>query len=472
MITRTLIPLAFFALLLPACGPKKPAGPAVTAYPAVPGLVTSDLYTVSAGGADIWVEKLRSDMDIASLPEWFTTESYTQVQQEVHIASFACARAAEVRISVPGTFNSASLRPSSRAIALSAEGNELRFTLKGPDKLVLEIDDLPPLFIFADAPEEDIPPASDPDVKYFGPGQHRPGLITLADDESVYIAPGAIVYGGIRADSAANIRVYGRGILDGNFEHQRMVLVENSRNVTFEGVMIRNGRSWTNTLINCRGLRYEGVKVISFGPGGDGINPLGSQDVVITGCFLRCTDDCIAIKSPGYDHVVKNVLVEKNTMIGYAFSDGITIGFETNGPEVSGVQVRNCDVLLARGGSRVDGHSGFSIICDGPALIHDILFEDIRVDVVEHKLFELHITDGTKYGEDAPGQIRNVRLRNIAWGHEAPIVLRGFGEQNKVEGVVFENCTVGGVPLGEKQHLIQAGPYAEGIQVVAGTGQN
>ena len=442
----------------------------MTSYPAIPGLVTSDVFSVKAGGADIWVEKLRTDIDIDSLPEWFITEPYTRVQQEVHIASFACVGSTEVRIAVPGGFNSASLRPSSRAIGLSAEGNQLRFMLKGPDKLVLEIDDLPPLFLFADAPETDVPEAGDPAVKYFGPGEHRPGLITLADNESVYIAPGAIVYGGIRADGAANIRVFGRGILDGDFEHQRMVLVENSRNVTFEGVTIRNGRSWTNTLINCRGLRYDGVKVISFGPGGDGINPLGSQDVVITGCFLRCTDDCIAIKSPGYDHVVKNVLIENNTMIGFAFSDGVTIGFETNGPEVTGVHVRNCDVLLARGGSRVDGHSGFSIICDGPAVIHDVLFEDIRVDEVEHKLFELHITDGTKYGDDAPGHIRNIRLRNIDWGHEAPIVIRGFSEENRVEDVVFENCTAGGLSLSEKQHLIQSGPYAEGIRVVRGNG--
>ena len=468
MIIRITIPALFFIGLLQACAPK--AGEKVIAYPSIPGLVTSDVFSVAVEGTDIWVEKLRTDMDIAALPEWFITEPYTQVQQELHIASFACEGSVEIRISAPGTITSASVRPGSRGIAARIEGNELLFTLPGPDKLYIEIDDLPPLCLFADAPETDVPEAGDPAVKYFGPGEHRPGLITLADNESVYIAPGAIVYGGIRADGAANIRVYGRGILDGGFEHQRMVLVENSRDVTFEGVTIRNGRSWTNTLINCRGLRYDGVKVISFGPGGDGINPLGSQDVVITGCFLRCTDDCIAIKSPGYDHVVKNVLVENNTMIGYAFSDGVTIGFETNGPEVSGVHVRNCDVLLARGGSRVDGHSGFSIICDGPAVIHDVLFEDIRVDETEHKLFELHITDGTKYGDDPPGHIRNIRLRNIDWGHEAPIVIRGFSEENMVEDVVFENCTVGGVALSEKQYLIQAGPYAEGIRVVNGSG--
>src|SRR5690606_17759083 len=112
----------------------------------------------------------------------------------------------------------------------------------------------------------------------------------------------------------------------------------------------------------------------------DGINPAGSQNVRITNCFLRCTDDCIAIKAPDYNHPVKDVFVANNIMIGFAYADGVTIGFETNAESISNVLVRNCDILLARGGSRVDGHSGFSIICDGPAVISNILFEDIRVE--------------------------------------------------------------------------------------------
>jgi hypothetical protein len=63
----------------------------------------------------------------------------------------------------------------------------------------------------------------------------------MKDSETVYIAAGAIVYGGIRATGVSNIRVVGRGILDGGFEFKQMVLVENCKNVLFEGIMIRNG---------------------------------------------------------------------------------------------------------------------------------------------------------------------------------------------------------------------------------------
>jgi hypothetical protein len=42
------------------------------------------------------------------------------------------------------------------------------------------------------------------------------------------------------------------------------------------------------------------------------------------------------------------------------------------------------------------GPAAFSIICDGPAWISDVLFEDIRVEERVEKLFEINITDGTK----------------------------------------------------------------------------
>jgi len=165
--------------------------------------------------------------------------------------------------------------------------------------------------------------------------------------------------------------------------------------------------------MNCHDIKYNDVKVLSFCPGGDGIDPLNSKKVSITHCFLRCTDDCIAIKAPDYNRNVNDVLVADNTMIGYAFSDGVTIGFETNAKSVKNITVRNCDVILARGGSRVEGHSGFSIICDGPAVIQNVIFDNIRVEKSEVKLFELNVTDGTKYGIDPPGHIKDIKLKNI-----------------------------------------------------------
>ncbi len=437
----------------------------VIVYPPIPGLTTSDVYSVKVNDQDIWTEKFQTNMDISKLPDWFI-EPYTKVQQEIHQTSFSCNRRIQVSIRVPNAIKKVSIHPISRGIKPDVNENVLTFSIPGPDKLYIEIDDLPPLFVFANPIEDEKISADAPGVHYFGPGVHRPGYIALKDNETVYIAAGAIVYGGIRASGVHNIRVIGRGILDGAFEFKQMVMVENCKDVLFEGVMIRNGDGWTNTLVNCEGLHYNHVKVLSFGPGGDGIDPLGSRHIVISNCFLRCTDDCIAIKAPAPDQVVNDVVVADNTMLGFAFSDGVTIGFETDAASLSNITVRNCDVILARGGSRVEGHSGFSIICDGPAVVDNVLYENIRVEKSEIKLFELQITDGTKYGVGPPGHIKNITLKNISWAHEGPIVLKGFDENHRVQTITFENCSVAGKPLRDlKSTILHIGSFVDDVMV-------
>lgn len=454
------IVLTFAALML--CAPTRAE---VTQLPLPPSLSKSKTFKVTAGGKRIWTEHFRTSMDIATLPEWFTKGMYTAGQQEVHIAEFVTDGPAEVVVTVPKKITRAAVRPVSRKYATRIEGNRVFFTIPGPDKLYIEIDDLPALCLFA-VPAPLPAPEASANVKVFKRGVHRPGYIDLKEGDTVYLAPGALVYGGLRANGAKNIHVYGGGILDGGFVHEEMVKLVDSENITIEGITLRNGVGWTNTLVHCKGVHYRGVKVISFGPSGDGINPLNSEDVSISDSFFRCTDDCIAIKAPDYRYPVEHIRIFNNTLVGFAYADGVTIGYETNGPSISDIEVYNCDVILARGGSRVDGHSGFSIVCDGPSRIHDVLFRDLRVEQVEFKLFELIVTNGKLYGEDKPGSIEDVTIRNVSWLKSAPISLQGFSPSNGINTVMFEHCTVGEQPLASTEDpIFRIGPHVHDVTV-------
>jgi hypothetical protein len=436
---------------------------AVISYGPVPGLTTSDEIAVTVNGEKVWVEGYSSNFRPDQVPDWFLSQEYARPPQRVNIANFSCSGAMEVEIHTPKPIESSAIRPASRQIKSTGEGKALRFRLPGPDKLYIEIKGLAPLCLFANPPEANVPKATDGNVVYFGPGVHRPGPITLKDNQTLYLAGGAVVCGSING-SPKHAQVLGRGILDGEYQ-RRLVQLTKASDVRFEGVILRNGRSWQNTLTECDHITYENVKVISFGNSGDGINPVGSRDVTIRNCFLRCTDDCIAIKAPGKVQTVEHVRVLDNTLIGYAFGDGVTIGFETNGPYIRNVLVKNCDILIARGGSRVDGHSAFSIICDGPSWITDIRYEDIRVEADVLKLFELQVTDGTKYQNDPPGHIRGVYLKDIRWVADRPIILKGFDGQHLVEGVTFDNCSVAGKPLRSRADAsFQVNEHVRGVE--------
>lgn len=76
-----------------------------------------------------------------------------------------------------------------------------------------------PLVIFGNPLEKDAPKAGDKNVVYFGAGVHTPDEIKLSDNQTLYIAGGAVVKSRLRA-TGKNITVRGRGILSGELSER------------------------------------------------------------------------------------------------------------------------------------------------------------------------------------------------------------------------------------------------------------
>lgn len=408
----------------------------VVTYPAPPGLITSMDFTVKANGTPIWVERIGSKL------QSFNYSLYSgREMEDLNVANFSFSDRVTIKITASSDIKSFLIRPKSRNISAKVKGRDLIFTINSPQKLYIEINNLPHLAVFANSPEVDPPKPGDPGVVYFGPGIHNPGQITLESNRTIYIAGGALVNANVRGASLKNVRITGRGILQGN------VRITGTNNLNVDGIFIRNTKGWTNTLTDCHNSSYRNVKVFGYEAiySVDGINPVSCTNFTIDDCFMRCRDDCVAIKSMNNKLKVDSIYVTNNVMVGWACSDGVTIGFELNGSPVQNVFVKNCDILYARGGGGTGGHSGFSIVCDGPAWVQNIHYEDIRVEEqVEFKNLELIVTNGTIYGEDPPGHIKGIYLKNISWENTGkPFILSGFSSDNLVEDITFDHCKVG-----------------------------
>jgi len=414
----------------------------IITYPTPPGLQTSPDISMTVNNKPVWVERIASKLDTFD----YTTGLYGgRKMEDMDAAGFSFSGKIKIKIAASQKIENYLIRPKSRKITAKVNGNELSFYIDSPQKLYIEINNLPHLAIFADAPEENPLEKGAPEVRYFGPGEHNPGKIELKNDQTVYIAAGAIVYANITGKDLENVTIRGRGMLQGNIRISGTTLLNVS------DIFNRNTRGWTNTLTDCHQSSYRNVKVFSYEGiwGLDGINPVSSKNFAIDDCFMRCRDDCVAIKSMDSQLNVDGISITNCVMVGWSCSDGVTLGFELNGGPVQNITVKNCDILYARGGGRTDGHSGFSIVCDGPATVQNILFEDIRIeDQVEFKNLELIVTDGTLYGDDPPGHIKNVVMRNIHWENpDKPFVISGFSSENMVENIIFQNCTVGDKPI-------------------------
>jgi hypothetical protein len=151
---------------------------------------------------------------------------------------------------------------------------------------------LHPLHIFANPLETRIPSPKDPNVIYFGPGQHTLQPMDLDDDAVVYIAGGAVVelapvpeaqfistqdiYGFevaaippmFQAKYVSNIQIRGRGILCGRAalanSHQRgnMISFESIDTGKIDGIILRESAGWTISLPNSKRISVNNVKIV------------------------------------------------------------------------------------------------------------------------------------------------------------------------------------------------------------------
>jgi hypothetical protein len=195
--------------------------------------------------------------------------------------------------------------PSARDIQPRVSGRTATFALDRPAKLFVRFPDAAenPLFIFADAPEVNIPDRKDPNVIWFEAGRvHDIGeKFTIKSGQTVYIPGGAYVKGTITADSASHIAVRGRGILSGLGYARR----PNITGIPFNSVMFNGpgddqlieGITVTNPQHFCllsRGrLTTRNVKLFGWWHQTDGWG--GGDGSSIEDSFIKVNDDSVKL---------------------------------------------------------------------------------------------------------------------------------------------------------------------------------
>ena len=336
-----------------------------------------------------------------------------------------CAGPCVVELEVTAPVSAARVRPVQRGIPAEVNGQQISFRLPAPGNVCVEVEQLLPLFVFINPPETDIPHPDDPLVQYFHAGKvYDAGDITLHDGETLYIEGGAVVRGLVRARGAKNIRLRGRGILDGDFPpraRRRQVVLEECAGILVEDLILLHPTCWMLVLGASRDIIVRNLKEIGEVSSSDGIDIVGSHDVLIEGCFLRNNDDCVVVKAlhyPGplpdafidWRHDVYNVLVRDCVLLNDQCGNAMEIGHELRTGAVYDITFRDCDVLSVHGHNAV-----FGIHNADCAAVHDILFEDIRVEHCYDKLIEFRVLASRYSHEPGQGSIHHVTLRNIHW---------------------------------------------------------
>lgn len=409
------------------------------------------------------------------------------------------------------------VRPLSRGVKAERAGRAVTLTLPSPGAYTLEADGFhEALHIFFDPLRDYEAELSDSARKVirYGAGVHHVGLVELTSDTTVLIHRDAVVYGAFAAFCAENVSILGAGVIDGSEEKRldgdrllpldyekpipddregmlelmRRTRVLNGiirfyrcRNIRVEGVIMRDASTFALIPAGCESAVFENIKTIGMWRyNSDGIDVFNSTNVVIRNSFFRDFDDCIVIKGiAGWDDGARgnlqNVLVE-SCVTWCDWGRNLEIGAETNAEEYRNILFRDCDCI-----------HGSSIFLDvhhhNRADIHDVIFDDIRVEYTHHQLSDTYQHDMTApfpvtqpthhplliglpirrmglFARDGKtGTMHDVTIRNITVVTDHPSVpmpesmIIGVDETHRVNRVRISGVTFNGTPVTTREQL-------------------
>lgn len=381
------------------------------------------------------------------------------------------------------------IKPKSLGLTYTYSGNNIRIKIDKPCQFSVEINNMPykePLLVFANSIEKSKPSKKDTNIVFFEEGKiYQAGKIALKSGKTIYIEGGAVVQGCINIYNAQNIKILGRGILDGvnNWEYNKnewhhFLEFKDCKNVTLSGINLIRARTWEVVSLHSQNVLVDNIHIVSEYGSDDGIDIVHTQNMTIKNSFIRSKDDNIVVKCSGeYSRTesTKDIHVENCVLWNTTFGNSIEIGFELQADTIKNIRFTNCDVIHCESGAV------FSIHNTDFAVVKDVVFENIRVEEAKQKLFDLSIflsryskdnifsdketnerywhgvwdnaillskDEQQKFSKNR-GKIENIVFRNIYLNDtQLPFsVLEGFDEAHKVQKIIFENIIYNGRKL-------------------------
>ncbi|MER5185555.1 glycosyl hydrolase family 28 protein [Streptomyces sp. NPDC002896] len=425
-------------------------GDIVVVHPTLPQVPLNNSFTVKIrplGGSwqrlDVYLAKL-------ALIDPITGSNKAQSSSW---AAFDFSGTVEVEVTYnPGSAERFRVRPDSYGIKPEVLGSTARFTLDRPRNIVVQVDDkiFDCLHLFANPLEQNPPAEGDKHVMYFGPGFHTPtdGELTVPSNTTVYLAPGAVLNSFVRFEGVENSRLIGRGVIYNS--KWGAMLIRKCENITIDGVTILNPRYENIRVAECQNLTIRNLRAFSQQGWGDGIQLYCSENVTVDGCFLRTSDDSIALYTHRWDFYgdTRNITV-KNCSLWADVAHPINIGVHGNSddPEMlENLNFENIDILDHRE-PQVTYQGAIAFMVGDSNLVRDVKFDKIRVeDFRWGQLIHMRVEYNPKYNTSAGRGIESVYIKDLSYnGKNTDLSLvMGLSEERLVKDVTFENLRVNG----------------------------
>ncbi|MFT8844019.1 MAG: glycosyl hydrolase family 28 protein [Schleiferilactobacillus harbinensis] len=442
--------------------------------------------------------------------EWKTLSAY-QVKVDMHdvreasMVYFDFAGTVELEITFPKfyTVYDVQVRPASAGVRNTFAAKKVILVIDQPGNFSVEInkDRFHNLYVFAGAIEET--PARDASgvlhntignsandqiaaqpvnrLVYVDPGVHYIGsyIWEIPSDTRVYLAPGAVLMGGLAIRQARNVHIFGRGVvyqghLDPHYYTDGLT-IDQATDVSIAGTCFIDPLHYTIAMGGSDGITIDNVKTFSCLVWSDGFDMMSCSHVTIRRSFLRTSDDCIAIYGSrftnyggSHDVTVTDCVLWAD--VAHPMNMGTHGDAVHDGDVIENIRFENIDVL--------DQHEFQSNYLGVMALnpgdkntIRNVMFKNIRIDALEHgRVFDVEV----KYNKDynpAPGRlIENITFEYIhitsGPGEEVSLVA-GYDSTHPVRDILFKDIYRDGGKVADLSAAnIHVGDYTSQIRIV------
>lgn len=424
---------------------------------------------VTVNGYDCYVY----DTNVNHTRKWYS--DYMPPNSRTPITYFDFEGMAKIEVTVPGIdISSVKISPVSYEIKpeINKEEHKITFYITQPDTYTLTFNDSPnrALHVFANPIETDIPSKEDENVIYIGPGEWDIENIILEDNQTLYVAGGAVIHGIVNANFAKNVTVRGRGIIDGSKFEGWMGKVayiplkfDHCENVVLKDVLVLNSNAWVCQAFDSKNGIIDGLKIISSRPNGDGITLQSCENYTVKNCFVRSWDDSLVVKN--YDGNSKSIYFS-NMQLWTDFAQSMEIGYETNkgnkeNTVMEDIKFENITVLNNFHKPVISVHNA------DDAIISNILFRDILVENAQMGsgdseempyLIDVNIAQSSNWSTTKErGQIKDVVIDGVTVlaGKFNESRIHGFDKDHITENIYIKDLTI----LGQRIKTFEEGKF-------------
>lgn len=271
---------------------------------------------------------------------------------------------------------------------------------------------------------------------YVEPGIYYIGecIWHLPSHTHIYLEGGAVLMGGLAMEHAEDVYISGRGILYladyHRFTSINGIRIGNSRNINIENIIFINPPHYTVALGNCENVVIRSIKSFSCEGWSDGVDMMSCRRVLVEGCFLRTSDDCVAIYGSRWDNHggSREVTVRNMTLwadVAHPTMIGVHGDHREEGDVIEEIIFENIDILEHH--EFQPGYLGVLAINAGDKnLVRKVTYRNIRIEPFEHgKVLDFQVKWNKDYNP-APGRgIRDILVENVR-------VISGDGEELSV----------------------------------------